>query len=170
MPKVMVLFLGDDRTVAVADAVVAGAKSVRFTEVESRTLTAAEKYKLLDPAEPLGETDGIVLVSAGVGDSASLEKIVHGLSHNAHVRDLVVGVVGEASMVSRVSSTGAIVIGQRSGSETTDEARALGQRVAKVAGWVRHGLGHEAEHHHHDHAADHHHGHDGHSHGHEHHH
>jgi hypothetical protein len=157
MPKVMVLFYGDEGGESMLDAVVAGAKSVRFTEVEIRAIgdesdPLVAKHKRVDPARPTGEADGVVIVANGAGSSgAGVAQIIAHLSNSERVRDLVLGVAADASVVDRAARTGAIVIVSRataSHPNASDEARALGVRVAKVAGWVRHGLGHEAEHQH----------------------
>jgi hypothetical protein len=154
MPKVMVLFYGDEGDASILDAVVAGAKSVRFTEVEIRaggdgSDAAVAKHKRVDPARPTGEADGVVIVANGVGSSgAGVAQTIDHLTHSERIRDLVLGVAADASVVDRVARTGGIVIVNRashSQPNASDEARALGVRVAKVAGWVRHGLGHEAE-------------------------
>ena len=47
-----------------------------------------------------------------------------------------------------------------------ERGRMIGERVAKIAGWVRHALGHEAEHHAQDDHAHPRHGHDHHKHSH----
>lgn len=169
MPKVTVLFFGDERATAVLDAVVAGAKSVRFTEVEVRAATGSgtpAKYKRIDPAHPWGEADGVVFVADGASDSGQdLAPVIDRLAQAPAVCDLVLGVAADAPVVDRVARTGGIIIANRSseaGPDSLDEARALGVRVAKVAAWVRHGLGHEAEHEHghHDHGHHDHHHHD----------
>ncbi|HEY4304034.1 MAG TPA: hypothetical protein VGM82_06185 [Gemmatimonadaceae bacterium] len=154
MPSVLVLLLGSDAALAsVTDAVVAGAKQVRFAEV---TVRAAQpdvfRYQPLDADAALGSYDGIVFVASDDGSVDELQRITdtHALTNTVMSRAGSANAKFSAALV----ALGGIVV-------SADDASAIGQRVAKVSGWVRHSLGHEAEHHHHDdHGHDHHHGHD----------
>ena len=165
MPSVMVLVLGKDFSLAtVADAVVAGAKSVRFTEVTTRAIEPdVFRYRVFDVDASLSSFDGVVVVASDEDSTISVPKALTRLSHHGAVVDTVLGRVGGGTaLVADLVATGGIVVSS-SGEATQERARATGERVAKIAGWVRHALGHEAgeEHaqHHHDREHDHHHDH-----------
>lgn len=153
MASVMVLVLGKDASLAnVADAVVAGAKSVRFTEVMTRAVEPdVFRYRLLDAGESLSSCDGIVVVASGADSTASASAVLGRLSlDRARVDTVLAHVGGVTSLAAELIATGGIVVS--STAESSDErAWATGERVARVAGWVRHALGHEHDAKHHDH-------------------
>jgi hypothetical protein len=161
VPKVIVMFVGDEAATE-AEAIASAAKTVRFTEVDVRaSRTSATRHRVL-AAQPGVTYDGAVLVSADAsGDAAAIE-LLASCTHE----HTVFGGRSRASM-SAAERVGGIVVMARAG-DADDE----GARVAKVAGWVRHALGHEAEHAHGHagaHSADHSHDHSrshGHSHSH----
>ena len=148
MPKLIVLFFGDEESVlALADAAADGARSVRFTEVDARRGSAA-----------IGDYDGVVIVSPAGAPGPELAAFLHQLGHGKPTANTVFGLVGgNPQTLERVAGLGAIVVSVRANGSPLDAARQLGSRVAKMIGWVRHALGHEAEHHEHAH-----HGHDDH--------
>jgi len=165
MPSVMVLVLGKDFSLAtVADAVVAGAKSVRFTEVTARAIEPdVFRYRVLDTDASLSSFDGVVVVASDEESTTSLPTALTRLSHHAARVDTVLGRVGGgAALVADLVATGGIVVSS-TGDTIEERAHATGERVAKVAGWVRHALGHEVgdkhEHRNPDHEHDHHHDH-----------
>src|SRR3954470_2839507 len=166
----MVLVLGNDATLSsVADAVVVGAKRVRFTEVSVRALHGdAARYRGLGSHESLSSYDGVVFV-AGDDESAALE-IGRVSGGKALTNTVVARAGGDAALSVAIVESGGIVVSVPKDSSCEAHATALGERVAKVAGWVRHSLGHEAEHQHDSHHhQDHGRGHDdGHEHGHDH--
>src|SRR4051794_16403342 len=98
VPSVMVLVLGKDSTLAnVADAVVAGAKSVRFTEVTARAIEPdVFRYRLLDADDSLAAFDGVVVVASDADATASASTVLAGLSHDSGPVDMVLARVGGA--------------------------------------------------------------------------
>jgi hypothetical protein len=199
MPKVLVLFFGDDESSALADSAASGAKAVRFTEVDVRAASSTSaRHKPLGDDQRFANYDGVLLVSAerelapasiatlsaqlDEGSNASHDA---GNAHASNVSNVVIGALGSnGALLEWAARSGGILVTQPASPNSTDviaadanaAARALGARVAKVAGWVRHALGHEAEHeaaHHADHQAEHTHAHThdhSHEHSHEHHH
>lgn len=144
MPKVIVMFVGDEAS-AEAELVASGAKTVRFTEVDVRAARAtATRYRILSAQDGISY-DGAVLVSSDAsGDASAIELLAS--CTNEHT---VFGARGDASAAA-ARSVGAIAVMSRA-----NDPKAEGARVATVAGWVRHSLGHEAEHahgHSHDHS------------------
>lgn len=179
MPSVLVLVLGREPSLSsVADAVAAGAKRVRFTEVTVRAADAnVFRYRPLDDDADLSSFDGLVVVSSDENMTlAALPTALQRLAGMASATNTVMAHVGGgARMASHLVELGGIMVSAR-GATIDETAGAVGERVAKVAGWVRHALGHEAEHQHghrhddghhagqthghgHDHAHDHSHGH-----------
>jgi hypothetical protein len=110
-------------------------------EVDVRELGAAD----------VSGYDGVVIVAEGAGDKA-VDAALHDIAHAGS--NVVVGVVTDGALPARTQRMDTILVSSR---EKDPEARAtaIGLRTAKVAAWVRHGLGHEAEdssghpHHHH---------------------
>jgi hypothetical protein len=155
VPSVMVLVLGSDGSLSsVADAVVAGAKRVRFTEVTTRTLQPdVFRYRPLDDDEALASYDGIVFVAND--DSASAVDLGRVPAAKLLTNTVVARVGGGAALTVALVETAGIVVSMPHDSSREQHAAVVGERVAQVAGWVRHALGHEDEHRHHDH---HHHG------------
>jgi hypothetical protein len=162
VPSVLVLVLGNDAALSsVADAAVAGAKRIRFTEVAVRALKPAVfRYRVLDADESLAAYDGVVFVGPIDGPTATNIQA----SHAADLTNVVMSHTGGANteLDTTLVSLGGIVVSasaKASKSSLEDHAGAVGERVAKVAGWVRHALGHETEHghhHHHQHSEHHH--------------
>lgn len=133
MPKVMVVFIGDDAA-AQAESAAAGAKSIRFMEVDVRAAgPSTTRHKSLESAE--GSYDGIVFVASDGEPATSLAGVRRFVNENT-----VLGSIGSRNVAAELASSGGIVV-----SVGDADASALGARVAKVAGWVRHALGHEAE-------------------------
>ncbi len=160
MPKLIVLFVGDDNlSPAVAEAAASGARSVRFTEVDIRSATGSGGYRRLESADALAHYDAVVIAApAGAARPDGLT-ILNELSRAGSMENTVLAVAGgDAALLERVVALGGILVTVHASSDDLEKARRLGGRAAKVAGWVRHSLGHEAEHHHHhDHDHDHHH-------------
>jgi hypothetical protein len=152
VPSVVVLVLGNDSSLtAVADAVVAGAKSVRFTEVSARAMVPdVFRYRRLEDDATLASYDGIVVVAPN-DDAIALPATLKRLPEHAASVNTVMGCIGGGpALVAEMLDAGGIVVGSE-GPSIDATARSLGARVARVAGWVRHAAGHEAEHDHHDH-------------------
>jgi len=159
MPKVIVLVSGaDDAASSLGVAAADGAKSVRFTEVDVRSTGAdASRHARVASAHAVTHYDGVVIATASGATDDALMHLLDELAREREVSTTVFGVAaGDAGLAERVSRLGGVVVSQRAGADgdAAEQARLLGVRVAKVAGWVRHGLGHEAEHqhahHHHD--------------------
>jgi hypothetical protein len=132
VPKVIVLFSGgDDGSRQLADAAAERAKSIRFTEVDVRALGASA----------VAGYDGVVIVG-GASHEPVIDAVLHDVAHaGEHV---VIGVVADGALPGRALRMSAIFVTSGE-TEPAERAAAIGERVAKVAGWVRHGLGHESE-------------------------
>jgi hypothetical protein len=147
MPKVIVLFFGDENSAAVASAVVAGAKSVRFTEVELRSGAETKvRQSLTDDGQTIAAFDGVVIVSLANRIDPELDELLDVWERRDVVRNVVFGTIGAPELLNRMAQLGGLLVTQRPLPDRAENAAALGARVAKVAGWVRHALGHEAEH------------------------
>jgi hypothetical protein len=161
VPSVMVLVLGKDSSLSrVADAVVAGAKGVRFTEVVVRAMEPSVfRYRQLDAETSVRSFDGIVVVAPE--SEASSDALAVGTGRAPLTNTVVASASADASLSAALVATGGIVVSAPKAESAEEYARAIGARVAKVAGWVRHSLGHEAEggHGHHHDGGEHHHGH-----------
>jgi hypothetical protein len=139
MPKLLVLCEEESGvTKMLADAAASGARGVRFMEVDVRTAVS------LAPAR---EYDAILFATGGV-PSVAIDRTIAELASAGDTSNTVFAAVGVGApaVIARCVEAGGIVAAVRGG-----DAKATGVRAAKVAGWVRHGLGHEAEHHHHEH-------------------
>ena len=154
MPKLLVVFSSIDAYAAhTADVVAAGAKSVRFTEVDVRTV-ADENVDVSDRRrlasfETLHDYDGVIRVGPGPESLGhELGALLAWLSKADSLSDTVFGAAGEENgdMLMGIARSGGLMVAQPRGADAEDRARKLGIRVAKVIGWVRHALGHEAEH------------------------
>ena len=163
MPKVLVLTGRDgedDRQYATDTA--DGAKSVRFAEVEIRTVAAdgsdagSLARKPLACAHQLRDFDAVIVVSAGTEASADLVALLDDLQRESHLHDLantVFAVTGahSAFLSERLGALGGIVVTAPAGQSEADARRSIGVRVAKLAEWIRHALSHERNHQHHHH-------------------
>ena len=168
MPKVLVLFdSGDERAERLADWAADGAKKVRFTEVDVRDVgnepsRSGTSRKRLESRDAIDQYDGVVVVGWHREPPAAIDALRGGHPRaNGEFVDRVFASLCAAHASDGFSDLGGIVIGAPAGStdlETT--ARKIGERVAKVAAWVRHALSHEQSeghshqahsHHHHSH-------------------
>lgn len=156
VPKVLVVFLGDDASVA-AEAAAAGAKSVRFTEVDVRSLLETHtKHRRLTSGGDV-EYDGVVLAATREAETTAQAEIVRALEHRTTENTVFASIDSVGMAAGLAAVLGGIVVWTKPDLPGDQAATALGARVAKVAGWVRHGLGHEAESHTHSHGHHHHH-------------
>ena len=164
MSKVLVLFdSGDQRAERLAELAAEGAKQIRFTEVDIRTVGSeaapnGARRKRLEFGEAATQYDGVVVVGADRELSAAIDALLAGQSgvDRGDFVDRVFASVSERDSSQRLVGLGGIVVGTPAGSpdlETT--ARKTGERVAKVAEWVRHALSHEHGHSHHAHGSHH---------------
>lgn len=163
MPKLLVLIPARDIELApLADAVLEGARSVRFAEVDVRTLgeaaDAASTRKPLAAIDDLGSYDGIVVgISAGDVDGtavrATLARFGGSLTNKVGSAFTTGSGAGRTavlwSVLSPMADRGMILVPlpfSDDGVASTDACRQLGKRIADVVGWVTHARSH---HHHH---------------------
>lgn len=161
MPKVLVLFdSGDQRAEQLAELAAEGARKIRFTEVDLRVVGAEQaggaKRKPLESSDAVDQYDGVIVVGSHQEPSAAIETLLAG--HHHDFIDRVFAAVSESDTArQRLTELGGIVVGVAGGSTDVEStARKTGERVAKVAEWVRHALSHE---HGHSHGAHSHHSH-----------
>jgi hypothetical protein len=171
MPKLLVLFHSCSSAVTdLAEAVVEGARTVRFAEVDLRRLAAAEattatgardpvdapRHRTLGEHEQLASYDGIVYVTAG-DDTAAL--VTHFGGRDRPLTDKVGSAITPATGRERsralwatlapMADRGMILVPAPftdSTESAAESARQLGKRMADVIGWVTHARSH---HHHH---------------------
>lgn len=165
MPKLLVLVPARGTELApLADAVLEGARSVRFAEVDVRTF--GEAADAMPSRKPL----------AGIDDLASYDGIVVGVPggdmEGAGVRETLArfggsltNKVGSAfatgsgasrtailwSALSPMADRGMILVPlpfAGEGDTSADACRQMGKRVAEVVGWVTHARSHQHHHHH----------------------
>lgn len=150
MPKLIVLFMGDENmSPAIAEAAASGAKSVRFTEVDVRSATGSGGYRRVESAEALAAYDAVVVAASMGAVRPEATAMLSQLARARSVENTVLAVAGgDASLLELVAGLGGIVVTTLSSGDELERARRLGGRAAKVAGWVHHALGHEADHHH----------------------
>ncbi|MEO6879238.1 MAG: hypothetical protein ABI205_12210 [Gemmatimonadaceae bacterium] len=151
MPKLIVLFDADDRAASsLAESAATGAREVRFTEVEIRSVGQAGAEKALKAADDLREYDGVLLAYSGETMPAAFLPVLGELTSGGQLPNAVFGLTGvDANALHVIARTGGIIVSEQAGADVNERARKLGARMAKVVGWVRHALGHEAEHHKH---------------------
>jgi hypothetical protein len=155
MPKVLALFFGADNSAAViAQAVADGARRVRFVEADVRTTGSGDStHKRVASAHAVSHYDGVVVIAPEDAMGSELATLLDELQREPRVENMVFGLAGATpELIERVARLGAIVAGVSQPSHAAqgavERASALGARVAKVAGWVRHALGHEVDHSH----------------------
>ena len=164
MPKVLVLFDDTDAVASTLGEVAAeGARGVRFTEVDVRVFAAAtgSRRKALESLTAIDQYDGVVFAAVNDSPTPALDNFLAALAQTAGARfaNVVFGAMQPhlGNLSAQLLSLGGIVVGQTSAGD--DSARALGARVAQVAGWVRHSLAHEESDAHSGHHHGHHHAH-----------
>ena len=167
MPKVLVLFDNADQNAdGLAELVSAGAKTVRFTEVDVRVLgepSVSSRRRRLESADEIEQYDGVIVVGSDPGISPAFDSLLGALGRRgtAEFDDRVFAAVPASSATrQRLSDVGGIIVGVRAGAaDAESEARKTGERVARVTEWVRHALSHEDGHGQPHHAHSHHHSH-----------
>lgn len=140
MPKTLVLFdTTRPESGALATLVAEGARSVRFAEVDLRSL---------EDAVDLGVYDGIALDAS----SAPLLRLAEGAGAlRSKVGALFAGTdAGAVALLEVMARAGMIILPPGTGSSAltasdADSARVLGKRLADVVGWITHARSH---HHH----------------------
>jgi hypothetical protein len=154
MPKVLVLFdSGDEGAERLADWAAAGAKKVRFSEVDIRDVgngssSSGARLKRFEPGDGIEQYDGVVVVGWHREPLAAIDALRAGHPRaNGEFVDRVFATLCAAHQGQGVSDLGGIVIGAPPGSTDLEmTARKIGERVAKVGEWVRHALSHEHGH------------------------
>ena len=184
MPKLLVLFHSrSPDVVALAEAVVEGARSVRFAEVDLRRLEASDAgthstapdgagrtHRTLERVDDIATYDGLVLaLPAADQATATLTEALGALGASLvnKVGSVVTAAEGEGrsavlwSALAPMADRGMILVPSpftKSEEPAPDSARRIGKRVAEVIGWVTHARSHHHhEPHHHDHHSHHHH-------------
>jgi len=163
MPKLLVLFPahGSTELAPLADAVLEGARSVRFAEVDLRTFGAGDttpSRKPLTGGDDLAAYDGIVVgVPAGDVEGESVQETL------ARFDGSLTNKVGSAfttgsgagrttvlwSALSPMADRGMILVPlpfSDEGATSVDGCRQMGKRVAEVVGWVTHARSHQHHH------------------------
>ncbi len=116
---------------------------MRFMEVDVRAFGSTDVQGY----------DGVVIAgSEAEGAADVVDSLLHDVAHAG--ANVVVGIARAGELPARLQRMTTILVtsGAR---DPVERAEAVGLRTAKVAAWVRHGLGHEAEgqhthaHHHH---------------------
>lgn len=158
MPKLIVLFYGAESPASsLAEAAAHGAGDVRFSEVDVRAGGAHEagtgkRHPQLASAASLGDYAGVVIACPSAGEiPTDLDELLDELERmpNRTFLNTVFGISGGENTVllGRVARLGGIIVAEpRASADPEARAKALGERVAKVASWVRHSLGHEQAH------------------------
>jgi hypothetical protein len=150
VPKLIVLFHGDDRAAASqAESAAVGAKGIRFTEVDIRSVGQSGVQKTLESTAQLREYDGVLFAHSDDAMPMGLMPVLDELSAGGQLPNTVFGLTGVgANALQAVARMGGIIVSEPAGADANERAQKLGARMAKVVGWVRHALGHEAEHKH----------------------
>ena len=165
MPKLLVLVPARITELApLADAVLEGARSVRFAEVDVRTFGdaggAAQSRKPLAGLDDLASYDGIV-VGVPAGDEkgeavrATLARFGGSLTNKVGSAFTTGSVAGRIpvlwSALAPMADRGMILVPLPFSDEdgaSADACREMGKRVAEVVGWVTHARSHQHHHHH----------------------
>ena len=165
MPKLLVLVPARSTELApLADAVLEGARSVRFAEVDLRTFgdagDAAQNRKPLAEIDDLGSYDGIVVgVPAGDAKGEAVHETL------ARFGGSLTNKVGSAfttgsgaeraavlwSALAPMADRGMLLVPlpfSTGGDTSADACRQMGKRAAEVVGWVTHARSHHHHHHH----------------------
>jgi hypothetical protein len=165
MPKLLVLFPARSaELVPLADAVVEGARSVRFAEVDVRTVgdagDGATVRKPLASIDDITSYDGIVVgVPAGDEERKSLQETLArfdgSLSDKVGSAFTTGSGAGRAailwSALTPMADRGMILVPlpfSDEGASSAEACRRMGKRVADVIGWVTHARSHHQHHHH----------------------
>ena len=160
MPKVLVLF-AESSAAPLAERAAAGAKTIRFTEVDVRSVglyeaTTGTHHKSLESAHAAEHYDGVIITVSDGATPATIETLLDAWDRAAPdaFANTVFATTGSdhGDLLLRVAQLGGIVVTAPRGEMPREERAGLvGQRTAKVVEWVRHALSHEHGHHHHAH-------------------
>jgi len=164
MPKLLVLVPARDAELApLADAVAEGARSVRFAEVDVRSVgdagDAPAPHKPLAAIDDVGSYHGII-VGIAAGEGARQGLLGRLASFDGSLTDKVGSAFTAQSGVDRaavlwsalspMADRGMILVPlpfSAAGDSGIDECRRVGKRVAEVVGWVTHAKSHHHHHH-----------------------
>ncbi len=182
MPKLLVLFQSRSADVVrLAEAAAAGARAVRFAEVDLRSFplsddgdarvdAGARAHRPLEQVQDIASYDGLILVvgrepGAGDGLVRALRSFAGSLANK--VGAALTPATGTErspllwSVLSPMADRGMILVPAAfDPAPAADDVatRDLGKRVADVISWVTHARSHhDHDHHHHDHSSHHHH-------------
>jgi hypothetical protein len=183
MPKLLVLFQSRSPDVVhLAETVAAGARSVRFAEVDLRRFpitdnandvtvdTGGRAHRPLEHVDDIGAYDGLIVAVASASDGGdALPRAISafGGSLENKVGAALTSATGTDrrtvlwSVLGPMADRGMILLPAPfadEGAADDDATRRLGKRVADVVGWMTHARSHHHhEHHPHDHESHHHH-------------
>jgi multimeric flavodoxin WrbA len=185
MPKLLVLFHSrSPDVIALAEAAVDGARSVRFAEVDLRRLdgsdagahatepdTIGRDHRTLEHVDDIASYDGVILaLPAASGAATTLTETFGSLGASLvnKVGSVITTAEGDGrraalwSALTPMADRGMILVPTPFPSReesTVDSARRIGKRVAEVIAWVTHARSHHhhEEPRHHDHHSHHHH-------------
>ena len=183
MPKLLVLFHSrSPDVVALAEAAVDGARSVRFAEVDLRRLDASDGthatapettgpvHRMLEHVEDVVAYDGLLLVLPVASDATvplirMFGAVAGSLANKVGSIVTVAEGAGRSTLLwsafAPMADRGMILVpAPFTGTDEppAESARRLGKRVAEVIGWVTHARSHHHhEPHHHDQHSHHHH-------------
>jgi len=167
LPRVIVLTpAAVEKKTALVTAIVTGAESVRFMEVDvhevdvhatSRDHAVGRQMDV----DGLLDYDAVVVTSGGADVDNSVVELLRSADRHEPAdafSNIVFAVAGpsDGSLLSLVASLGGIIVSAPRGiADPEARARAVGRRVATVVEWVRHARSHEHgeahthSHHHH---------------------
>jgi len=163
MPKLLILFPARGTELApLADAILEGARSVRFAEVDVRTFgdagDAGASRKPLASIDDLASYDGIVIGvpagdTEGQGLREAIERFTGSLTDKVGSAFTTESGAGRSavlwSALSPLADRGMILVPLPfSGDGDADALRQMGKKVAEVVGWVTHARSHHHHHHH----------------------
>ncbi|MEP6491560.1 MAG: hypothetical protein ABJF01_02700 [bacterium] len=176
MPKVIVLFHNADPAAeSLVEKAASGASSVRFTEVDVRSIGQADpsperRRTRSASVDEMRAYDGVIVACCAEG--LVLDELIRlvddlGAVPNLNYANVVFTVLGagDTRLLAHVARLGGIVVTTRSADQSDAHAATASARTAKVVSWVRHSLSHEHDrdhhdHEHHDHEHSHHHSHE----------
>lgn len=179
MPKLLVLFHSSSPDViGLAEAAAAGARSVRFAEVDLRRFSEPDAgthsddvgraHRPLEHADDIAAYDGLILALPAARDATATPTETFGALGGSLVNkvgSVVTVAEGEGrgailwSALTPMADRGMILVPPsftQSEEPAADCARRIGKRVAEVVGWVTHARSHhDHEPHRHDHHSHH---------------
>jgi len=148
LPRMIVLVPDAEDAAVVAEVIAAGAENVRFTEVDVRTVSTPPVNRrgprAWTGADELRDYDGVVFAASAREDSnAPLHQVLDAATREQPAGAFLntvfaIGGTTDVALLARIAALGGIIV-----STPPEESRALGERVATVAAWVRHARSHD---------------------------